>query len=420
MRRRRRVDNITVLRALDGLLLTKRIQRARDGEFLVAGYDRAFEFAVTEHPVTSLIGLGGLLASLESCPTACVIRGRPLPGTNLQRTWRLLYETTDEDGRTREATFEPAARRWIALDFDDLPTPEWNEDDLARRRQAILDDYARRNTPDAAGLVPPYEGAAILEDEAEAAVWDIDIAGDADPAPIDPVTDWALVCRHAVSTLPTEFHPASCWWQMTSSAGIKPGIRLRLWFWLDRPVTDQECKRWLADAPVDRSLYSAVQVHYVARPIFADPADDPVPLRCGWWWRHQNTVAVPDLPEPQPIDPEQAVGTRWRDAAPGPDRRAHAYADAALRAVSTAPAGTRHPTLMAVATRLYSLCDAGLLDPRETTRQLLAAAAAPLSAVERQQRCTPHGGRPSENEQACDWARAKARAAPDLPEGFGR
>jgi len=73
---------------------------------------------------------------------------------------------------------------------------------------------------------------------------------------------------------------------------------------------------------------------------------------------------------------------------------------------------------MAVAVRLYSLAGAGLLDHGDVTRQLLAAAEAPLSAPERRQRAMRQGGRPSENEQALDWARARARAAPDLPEGF--
>jgi hypothetical protein len=207
---------------------------------------------------------------------------------------------------------------------------------------------------------------------------------------------------------------------MTSSAGIKPGIRLRLWYWLDRPVSDAECKRWLAEAPVDRALYSPAQVHYVAAPIFDDPADDPVPVRSGWWWRHRNAVTVPELPEPEPVNVDHVVAWPPRDRgdAGALGTRASRYADAALQAVATASPGDRHPTLMAVAVRLYSLADAGLLDPGETTRQLLAAGEAPLSSTERQTRAVRLGGRPSELERACDWARARAKASPDLPEGF--
>ena len=98
--------------------------------------------------------------------------------------------------------------------------------------------------------------------------------------------------------------------------------------------------------------------------------------------------------------------------------RARRYADKAMDAVRTARPGERHPTLMSVAVRLYSLADARLLDHGEVTGHLLAAAEAPLSAAERRQRAMRQGGRASENEQACDWARARAQAAPDPPEGF--
>jgi hypothetical protein len=395
-------DAVTVLRAVDGAVLTKRVRRTRDGELLTANYDRGFWFGVEEVQVGGLLDLGGLLARLEHDPKRCVIRGVPLPGIDRGRCRRLLYPIVDDDGEEVDPTFEATPRRWLALDFDDLPTPTWNAEDLARRRQAIERDRAEH----------PLPWAPKSEDDGE----DIDLAGDDDPAPIDPARDWSLVCWAAVSTLPVEFHAASAYWQMTSSAGIKPGIRLRLWYWLDRPVADDEAKHWLADAPVDRALYSPVQIHYTAAPIFAGPADDPVPVRSGWWWRHQNVVTDPELPAPEPIDVDRVVP--WRHAGSGGGDRVQAYAEAALRAAATATAGTRHPTLMAVAVRLYSLADAGLLDHGEVTRRLLAAAEAPLSPAERHQRCRRRGGRPSENEQAVDWARAKAKAAPDLPEGF--
>jgi hypothetical protein len=172
--------------------------------------------------------------------------------------------------------------------------------------------------------------------------------------------------------------------------------------------------------PSDQARYSPVQVHYVARPNFNPPELDPVPLRSGWFWSHSNVVPVPALPEPEPVNLDRLAGPRWTAPARAtPTRRALRYADAALRAVATASPGTRHPTLMAVGVRLYSLADAGLLDHREVARELLAAAKTPLSAAERRQRCVRIGGRSSANELAIDWARAKARAAPDLPQGFG-
>jgi hypothetical protein len=98
--------------------------------------------------------------------------------------------------------------------------------------------------------------------------------------------------------------------------------------------------------------------------------------------------------------------------------KAEAYAKATLRGVETASKGGRHPTLMGVAVRLYSLADQGWLDPADITRRLLAAGQKPLDPAEQRQRCIRHGGRPSANEQAIDWARSRARTAPDLPQGF--
>ena len=205
-----------------------------------------------------------MLGRLERDPKRCIIRGRPLPDINRKRCRRLLYPLIDDDGQEIDPTFEAVSRHWLAFDFDDLGAPNWNADDLVHRRAAIGRDQAGHHVRTAW----PDDPAELVE---------LDLAGDADPAPVDPVKDWPLGVRAAVWTLPPEFGDASAWWQMTSSAGIKPGIRLRLWYWLDHAIDDQACKRWLADAPVDRSLFSAVQVHYVAAPNFADPADDPVP-----------------------------------------------------------------------------------------------------------------------------------------------
>jgi hypothetical protein len=348
-------DNVTLLATLDGKVLTKRIRRARDGEFLVASYDKATWFAVAERPVASLIDLGRLLASLETWPSVCIIRGRPLPDINHDRCRRLK---DSDPGHGTPPSFEPTARRWIGIDFDSLPAPIWDPDRLSRRRAAIERDRAKHGTPLPKG-----------EDDGE----EIDLDGDEDPAPIDPVRDWAIAIRAAVIALPPEFHDASAWWTMTSSAGIKPGVRLRLLYWCDRPVSDAECKRWLQASPVDTSLYGAVAIHYTAAPIFDDPTDDPVLQRSGWWWRHQNTVVVPDLsppPTPQPRSAECYRGS-FADSAD----RAKRYAAACIDSVVSAPAGTGkgRSTLLAVARKLYGMANAGLIDHAQVTAELRAA-----------------------------------------------
>ena len=41
--------------------------------------------------------------------------------------------------------------------------------------------------------------------------------------------------EYASSQLPPEFQQADCWYHFSSSMGIKQGIRVHLWYWLNRP-----------------------------------------------------------------------------------------------------------------------------------------------------------------------------------------
>lgn len=103
------------------------------------------------------------------------------------------------------------------------------------------------------------------------------------------------IAQHAASMLPFEFQDVDFHFQFSSRMGIKSGIRIHLWFWLDRPVTDSEAKGWLqtADVPVDLSLYSPIQPHFTAAPIFDPPAADPVQMRSGLFEYGNDVAAVP-------------------------------------------------------------------------------------------------------------------------------
>ena len=103
------------------------------------------------------------------------------------------------------------------------------------------------------------------------------------------------VIQHAVSFLPSEFHDVDCFWQFSSSMGMKDGIRVHLWYWLDTAISEREIKTWLAGYPVDLMLYNPVQPHYVAAPVFADGIKDPVSKRSGIFrfGKSNDTVAVP-------------------------------------------------------------------------------------------------------------------------------
>jgi hypothetical protein len=168
--------------------------------------------------------------------------------------------------------------------------------------------------------------------------------------------------------LPWHFHGAGAVLQATGSAGIKPGIRARLWCLLDRPVSDAEAKRWLAEAPVDRSLFNPIQAHYTAAPVFVHGIADPLP------WRVAKIegplVPVPDLPESAPR-PRPAVDAFVPRAKTG-------YASAALagevQAVASAPTGDRHHRLHLACVKLWRLIDTGALTVSETASALMNAA----------------------------------------------
>lgn len=143
--------------------------------------------------------------------------------------------------RTRrlKERFGPASRQWCLIDIDDLPIPEGLE---------------------------------------------------------DLGTQLPNLVQTAVNNLPKEFQHADCWYQFSSSMGIKRDkIRIHLWFWLSRKVSDGEMKTWLDGSPADLRLFHPVQMHYVAKPIFVGDAVDPLPVRSGRYAADDgsSTVTVP-------------------------------------------------------------------------------------------------------------------------------
>lgn len=142
----------------------------------------------------------------------------------------------------QDASFAGSSRRWLCVDLDDLPVP---------------------------GELSNFNASA------------------------------ENLVRYAKSKLPPQFRHAACHWQFSSSMGVKPGLRLHLWFWLDRPVNDSEAKAWFADAEtrVDSSLFQAVQPHYTAAPLFGEGITDPVSVRSGLLMEEMLEVEVPaDFP----------------------------------------------------------------------------------------------------------------------------
>lgn len=302
-------DCLTILRT-KGLSATKTIGLAQDGlPAIISSYGNAKRFAVRQVPIA---GLSDLATALDRVRwDEFVIRGEPEAGIDLKDTVRRLHH----DPVTGEAaTFREVPRRWLLLDFDTVEVPAW----------------------------------------------------------LDPtVADDAVA--YLRSLLPDEFHASSFWWGWTSSAGIKPELRMRLAFWLERPVDKAFLDRWLADAPVDGTVFRAVQAIYVARPILRG-VPDPVPRRSGLFVDVDDTVPVPELPAEEPKAPRRPThspeGRRYvSGAAPGvAEKRLRALCEA----VERAGPGGRHRCLIWASARAVELDDA--LGRSEIAAALICAA----------------------------------------------
>jgi hypothetical protein len=183
----------------------------------ITGYDEVKTVDIFEQPIADLEALRRLLRKLEQRWDCCIVRGKAADPERCRGVRRLLYA----DRETGDLpTLVEVPRRWVALDFDNLDRPDWIEPtDLL--------------------------GCAVV----------------------------------AIRTLPASFQQARFIVQATASHGLKPGIRLRLWAWLARPVTGSELKYWLRAAPVDKAVFGPAQVIYTARPRFLAGALDPLSSR---------------------------------------------------------------------------------------------------------------------------------------------
>jgi hypothetical protein len=287
----------------------KRLAKLIRADGAIEDYDSAFTFDLLPQPVGDLDAVHDLLARLLPRSDCAVVRGVPIDPARRWGVRRLAFPDKETGD---QPTLREAPHRWLALDVDSVARPE--------------------NVP-----------ADNLE----------------------------LCAAEAVQRLPATFHAARCIVQASASHGIKPGCRLRLWYWLDRAATDADLKRWLRGAPVDPSVFRTVQPIYTAAPVFAAGVVDHLPLRlavrdgC-------PVVAVPSPavlapPPPRPLPPLPIPG--W------PGSGGYAFAalvNAAVR-VQRAGIGQRHETLLCEARGLARFVAAGLLTAHDVASTLRGA-----------------------------------------------
>lgn len=103
----------------------------------------------------------------------------------------------------------------------------------------------------------------------------LDLDSIAAPQHVDP-RDVFSAGRYTRSLLSPELARAACVAQLTSGAGLKPGLRVRLFYWLTRPIDLIHMKRWIETQPVrcDLAIYQPHQPIYTAAPHF-DGVTDP-------------------------------------------------------------------------------------------------------------------------------------------------
>ena len=230
-------ENIFILKSKNNFICTKRFC-LNDGKFTKLPFRFSSLFDVEVNLVSSLKDLSLLLKLLEDDPTRFIIRGQLIDGIPTENIRRKGKSNVWND---RNSNFNPTSRQWCLIDIDDLDLPSQFED-IANKQQEIV--------------------------------------------------------GYTISNLPKEFQEVDCHYQFSSSMGITPGkIKMHLWYWLERKVSDAEMKAWLGKSKtvVDLSLYRPVQPHFTARPIFTDGAVDPLPNRSGLFKvnKGKDTVRVP-------------------------------------------------------------------------------------------------------------------------------
>jgi hypothetical protein len=275
----------------------------------VESYDDAKHFDLFAILIADLSALDRLLRQLVHRPDCAVVRGTIADPARVRRVRRLAFP---DNNTGDEPTLRDVPRWWLALDIEGVDRP-----------------------------------------------------GDV------PAADLSRCAVEALRRLPRAFSDARCIVQATASHGIKPGCRLRLWYWLERPTAGAELTRWLYGTPADASVFRTVQPIYTAAPVFAPGASDHLPERIVML-PGANAVEVPSpdelmSPAPRPSAPMRRPG----------DIGAGRYAWAALRGAAArilnAGIGQRHRTILCEGRALARFVEAGLIGEGDVLGVLRAA-----------------------------------------------
>jgi hypothetical protein len=309
-------------------------------------------------------GLASLMAAVEEAARRgeIAVRGEPIESIGRR--------ATSDHAERGPAGLRIVPRRWCAFDWDNLP----------------LDPLS------------PADGLA--NDPAERANWSTP----------DPLLDPEIGAREALSWLPPAFQDASCGWQVSASAGFKPGWRLRTWHWLNHPTSGAELKTWLAPLIernlVDDCTLTEAQPHYLAVTVMGGA--DPCPRRFGVLRLTNATVQVPDIAgivrrELQAVrrERQRAAKTVRHDAKSFSDDTATAFLEQCVDTVRTAIDGTKHKVYYHEAARAKAFCDKYAINWQPWRQRLMDTYEASLDPKEAERR------RKSSTEGVMTWVEAR-------------
>ncbi len=271
----------------------------------IEDYDLARTVDLIAAPVADLGSVGALLTRLLPRPDCAVVRGNIVDPGRVRGVRRLVHPDRQEGD---SPTLQEAAHHWLAVDAEGVDRPDGlRADDLP--------------------------GCAA----------------------------------EAIRRLPAAFHDVRCIAQASAGHGIKPGVRMRLWYWLSRPATGPELQRWLRGSCADPSVFRPAQLIYTAAPVFEGGVDH-LPSRIA------DIPGRPLVPIPSPAalapPPPRPVVPVMRPTEAGAQKYGYAALTAASARVAHAPVNSRHATLVTQARGLARLVAAGLLSRTEVDRCL--------------------------------------------------
>lgn len=237
-----RENSITLLTCYGkGKRAAKKIIKNDNGLVNKIGFNAGMFYEHEEKAVSNIYDIAKIIDGISSESRKAIIRGKIRNG---------MSDVVQRKLHNPDAAFDPIARPYVMLDIDKLKCP---------------DHYDASKNP-------------------------------------------KQVAKWAIATLPKVFQNVTCYYKFSSSQNVpdkegntqKGVVSIHLWFWCDRPVLDEEWKRYLkaVSAPVDTSLFNAVQLHFTANPIFEN-MDDPLPKRSGIIGGVKDYVLIPNIPEPQ-------------------------------------------------------------------------------------------------------------------------